>query len=371
MRFFGKKKQQNQQHPSPIGAEGTQFENTTSEKHTVARTRENIEPRRKSEPKSPSLRHGKGNSNSHSIPRQVGPKGIGKGPSSIRHSIPRQVGPKGILHKQTQYGSTGSASTPTKPHQKLKFDIKDDKPTDAPARVRFMSSGSINSDPSQVHLMACAASIGSSAMSSTAEKSRDNIFDRETARLNAMGFGDVYPKSDSNPYGMESPGRYDSGDVPLTTGAGLPIDMDMGLEVQYSQGNVELASKWQQMSSSRTSPASVQDISRHPQNRVRSQEQRKPSNMHGSESSMPARSKSHSPNTASRNRALDSARADSDYDWAVNWGRSTDMPAPKEKKDQLQYEDDVDLDADCHVTFDITGKAVAGNRRKGNGMAAI
>mmetsp|Transcript_36287 Transcript_36287/g.81582 ORF Transcript_36287/g.81582 Transcript_36287/m.81582 type:complete len:368 (+) Transcript_36287:221-1324(+) len=366
MRFFGKKKQQNQQRPIPIGAGGVHSENTISKKHTVARTRENTEPHKKTEPNLlPSPRHGKCNSNKHIIPRQVG---IGEQEKQMQ-----APSPKGILHKQTHYGSaSGSASTPAKPHQKLKFDMKDDTPTDVQARVRFMSSGSINSDPSQVHLMACAASIGSSAMSSTAEKSRDNIFDRETARLNAMGFGDVYPKSDSNPYGIDSRGSYDSGDLPLSTGAGLPTDMDTGLEVQYCRGNVELASKWQQMSFSRTSPANVQDISRHPHNRVRSQEQRKPPSMHGSESSMPARSNSHSPSNASRNRALDTARADSDCDWAVNWGRSTDMPAPtKNRNHQQQFEDEVDLDADCHVTFDITGKAVAGNRRKGSDLAAF
>ena len=340
-RFFGKKKQQNHQHPGP-GPEAAHSQNTISKKHTVARTREYTEPQ-----------HGKGSSNKHTVPtRQVG---IGE-----QQKQKEAPSPKGILHKQTHYGP---ASTPTKPHQKLKFDMKDDTPTDAQNRVRFMSAGSINSDPSQVHLMACAASIGSSAMSSTAEKSRDNVFDRvlnqvmteETARLNAMGFGDVHPKTDSNPYGIDSRGSYDSDDVPLTTGSGLPIDMDTGLEIQYGHGNADLASKWQQMSSSRTSPASVQDISRHPHNRVRSQEHR---------------TNSYNPNNASRNRESNAARADSD--WAANWGRSTDMPAPtKNRKHQQQYADEVDLDADCHVTFDITGKAVTGNRRKGNGLAAI
>lgn len=163
-------------------------------------------------------------------------------------------------------------------------------------RVRFLSSGSAAStEASQVHLMGLGGHsvASSSAMSSSADHPRENVFDRvlnmvmkeENVRLNAMGmssYGAADPESmranitpaaskaaakkkqdradakakkaiaklgirssssKNRDLGLSPPGRTDLAPIDMDTGLEIganfdaPIDMDTGLEVQYHDLN--------------------------------------------------------------------------------------------------------------------------------------
>mmetsp|Transcript_19429 Transcript_19429/g.40727 ORF Transcript_19429/g.40727 Transcript_19429/m.40727 type:complete len:550 (-) Transcript_19429:205-1854(-) len=196
-----------------------------------------------------------------------------------KHSTPGQnngtkVPPKGpppsILHKKAHYATTKAAQTPSrKDYEKLSSPASDgsplytipasEHPTNHNNRVRFLSSSSsvASTEASEVHLMAGAGSVASSAMSSS--KDSDNIFDKvfnmvmaeEGARLNAMGMnrsgswrGDSHPTfvshsgSSEDSLGLTSPG----GLAPIDMDTGLeigeknkaPIDVDTGLEIQFN-----------------------------------------------------------------------------------------------------------------------------------------
>lgn len=162
-------------------------------------------------------------------------------------------------------------------------------------RVRFLSSGSAAStEASQVHLMGLGGHsvASSSAMSSSADHPRENVFDRvlnmvmkeENVRLNAMGMSsygaapesmhaNITPaaskaaakkkqdradakakkaiaklgirssSSKNRDLGLSPPGRTDLAPIDMDTGLEIganfdaPIDMDTGLEVQYHDLN--------------------------------------------------------------------------------------------------------------------------------------
>ncbi|KAL7463256.1 hypothetical protein ACHAXS_003628 [Conticribra weissflogii] len=185
--------------------------------------------------------------------------------------VPPKGPPPSILHKKAHYPATKAAPTPSrKDYVKLSSPAPDGSPmytipaSEPPPnnnnRVRFLSSSSsvASTEASEVHLMAGAGSVASSAMSSS--KDSDNIFDKvfsmvmaeEGARLNAMGMnrsgswrGDSHPplfvansESSEDSLGLTSPG----GLAPIDLDTGLeigeknkaPIDVDTGLEIHFN-----------------------------------------------------------------------------------------------------------------------------------------
>ena len=129
-------------------------------------------------------------------------------------------------------------------------------------RVRFLSSGSAAStEASQVHLMGLGGHsvASSSAMSSSADHPRENVFDRvlnmvmkeENERLNAMGMSSYGAVDQESMHANITPAasraaakkKQDRADaktkkeIAKLNVASAPIDMDTGLEVEYHDMN--------------------------------------------------------------------------------------------------------------------------------------
>jgi len=367
IRLFGKKISQgdggqnkNRESTSKVDARSNQYVN---KKHVAKDSREHTSappPRKKELPKSARKNEVAGRSRPISANAERVSFGTPRGPSKQtqhattanrhhqhltsrqppRHASGKSPSPavpqQSILHKESHYAHTKlklskqafDSENPLEP--KLKFDMasSDSPGVSASHRVRFMSSSSFTSDPSQVHLMAGAASVGSSAMSSTADKSsRGNVFDKvlnqvmseETDRLNAMGFGNPDPKSDATRT-VNSINEH------------RLIASDTGLELEYDDSiSAAYADKWQQMNT----VGERQGRPQHIQDSTTSQD------------SLLTRSNSH-----------DCTNVADDANWVSNWGTSTELPNGEKKKQGGRQQNDTHSDDMKEwVTLDINGTA--------------
>jgi len=210
----------------------------------------------------------------------------------------KPLSPPSILHRKKPGTSmspvkgTASPTSPTPYSPPYTYSISQ-LPAAHNPRVRFLSSGSsvASTEASQIHLMAAPGSVASSsAMSSSDDDNRVNVFDRvlnmvmaeEKDRLNAMGMGSAdhlnssdtsrlskkeselkakerFSKVDAKAkavvdavdvgnstnkinrdLGLRAPDRMDLAPIDMDTGLEIggsydaPIDMDTGLEVHHS-----------------------------------------------------------------------------------------------------------------------------------------